>query len=97
MGNITIHERLDYILPGAGAGLPGVSGARQSPHFQPLLSVPGGGASKMTSKLALGPPGSEAVNVSCEIHDAAAMTCTWEAGPTAPPDARYFLVLRNAT
>ncbi|KAH0501045.1 Granulocyte-macrophage colony-stimulating factor receptor subunit alpha [Microtus ochrogaster] len=58
-GNVTIHERLDYIFPG--------------------------------------PPGSEAVNVSCEIHDAAAMTCTWEAGPAAPPDARYFLVLRNTT
>ncbi|XP_041509379.1 granulocyte-macrophage colony-stimulating factor receptor subunit alpha-like isoform X2 [Microtus oregoni] len=58
-GNVTIHERLDYIFPG--------------------------------------PPGSEAVNVSCEIHDAAAMTCAWEAGPAAPPDARYFLVLRNTT
>ncbi|XP_038185714.1 granulocyte-macrophage colony-stimulating factor receptor subunit alpha-like isoform X2 [Arvicola amphibius] len=44
-----------------------------------------------------GPPGSEAVNISCEIHDATAMTCAWRAGPAAPPDARYFLILRNAT
>ncbi|XP_057610842.1 granulocyte-macrophage colony-stimulating factor receptor subunit alpha-like [Chionomys nivalis] len=58
-GNVTLHERLDYIVPG--------------------------------------PPGSEAVNVSCEIRDATAMMCAWEAGPLAPPDANYFLVLRNAT
>ncbi|CAO2623907.1 Granulocyte-macrophage colony-stimulating factor receptor subunit alpha [Lemmus lemmus] len=59
IGNVTISERLDYVVPG--------------------------------------PLGSEAVNVSCEIHDAAAMTCVWGAGPGAPPDVHYFLVLRDDT
>ncbi|XP_006987490.1 granulocyte-macrophage colony-stimulating factor receptor subunit alpha-like [Peromyscus maniculatus bairdii] len=44
-----------------------------------------------------GAEGSAAQNLTCFIHDARAMTCTWGVGPAAPRDTQYFLHIRNTT
>lgn len=44
-----------------------------------------------------GAPGSGAENLTCEIRAARFLSCAWRAGPAAPADVRYALLVRNAS
>ncbi|KAL1785230.1 granulocyte-macrophage colony-stimulating factor receptor subunit alpha-like [Sigmodon hispidus] len=44
-----------------------------------------------------GVEGSAAQNVTCVIHDASVMTCTWVVGHRAPADVQYFLHIQDTT
>ncbi|XP_029411972.1 granulocyte-macrophage colony-stimulating factor receptor subunit alpha-like isoform X7 [Nannospalax galili] len=42
-----------------------------------------------------GANGTAAQNLSCSIHLASVMMCTWEPGPVAPPDVQYYLYIKD--